>query len=137
MEKVKIVDLTVPIQPTTSESPLSVDIEYIDHKNGSEVFGPIFGLEDKDFSDGNFSAVEKLSLTTQSGIHIDAPRHYRPTSEGKLSRTMDETPLDGCQGLIFKKTGEEISDYVKALDEIQYISKPFDIVPVMTGPIKY
>jgi kynurenine formamidase len=145
MEKVKIIDLSVPIQPTPPESPLKVDIEYIDHKKGAKVFGPIFGLEDDDFPEGKFSAVEKLSLTTHSGTHLDAPWHYWPTSEGKPSRTIDEIPLEWCfhdgvvLDLTFKKAGEEIdiSDYEKALDKIQYTFKPFDIVLVMTGAIKY
>lgn len=145
MRKVKIIDLSVPIQPTPPESPLTVDIEYIDHKKGAEVFGPVFGLKNGDFPDGLFSAVEKLTLTTHSGTHLDAPWHYWPTSEGKPSRTIDEIPLGWCfsDGVVldmtFKKAGEEISilDYKKALDKIQYRLKPFDIVLVMTGATKY
>jgi len=40
MEKVQIIDLSVPIQQTSPGSPLKVDIEYIDHKQGAKVFGP-------------------------------------------------------------------------------------------------
>jgi kynurenine formamidase len=145
MGKLKIIDLSVPIQPTPPESPLNVDIEYIDHKKGAKVFGPIFGLENGDFPDGLFSAVEKLTLTTHSGTHLDAPWHYWPTSEGKPSKTIDEIPLEWCFGdgvvldMTFKKAGEEISipDYKRALDKIQYNLKPFDIVLVMTGATKY
>ena len=145
MGNVKIIDLSVPIQPTPPESPLKVDIEYIDHKKGAEVFGPVFGLEHGDFPDGLFSAVEKLTLTTHSGTHLDAPWHYWPTSEGKPSKTIDEIPLEWCFGdgvvldMTFKKAGEEIGipDYKKALDKIQYRLKPFDIVLVMTGATKY
>ena len=145
MEKVQIIDLSVPIQRTPPGSPLKVDIEYIDHKQGARVFGPIFGLKDGDFPDGHFSAVEKLTLTTHSGTHLDAPWHYWPTSEGKPSRTIDEIPLEWCysNGVVLdltqKKAGEEIdiAHFEKALEKIEYALKPFDIVLVMTGATKY
>ena len=63
---VQIIDLSVPIKPTPPESPLKVDIEYIDHKKGAKVFGPIFGLKDGDFPEDKFSALEKLTLTTHN-----------------------------------------------------------------------
>jgi kynurenine formamidase len=145
MGKAQIIDLSVPIQPTPPDSPLKVDIEYIDHKQGAKVFGPVFGLRDGDFPDGKFSAVEKLTLTTHSGTHLDAPWHYWPTSEGKPSRTIDEIPLEWCYSngvvldLTHKKAGEEIdiADFKKALEKIQYTLRPFDIVLVMTGATKY
>ena len=145
MEKVQIIDLSVPIQQTPPGSPLKVEIEYIDHKEGANIFGPVFGLREGDYPEGNFSAVEKLTLTTHSGTHLDAPWHYWPTSEGKPSRTIDQIPLEWCfsDGVVLdvthKKAGEEIhvADFEKALKKIGYTLKPFDIVLVMTGATKY
>ena len=145
MGKVRVIDLSVPIRQTPPESPLKVDIEYFDHKEGAKVFGPVFGLREEDFPEGNFSAVEKLTLTTHSGTHLDAPWHYWPTSEGKTSRTIDEIPLEWCYhngvvlDLTHKKPGEGIgvSDLESALDRIQYRLNPFDIVLLMTGAAKY
>ncbi len=122
-----------------------MDIEYIDHKRGREIFGPIFGLEEGNFPEGNFSAVEKLTLTTHSGTHVDAPWHYWPTSEGKPSRTVDEMPLewfyhDGVVlDLTHKRAGEEIgvTDIKGALEKIAYTLKPFDIVLLRTGASAY
>lgn len=141
MDELKIIDLSVPIKETPPDSPLRVDIQYIDHKQGAKVFGPIFGLEDGDFPEGNFSAVEKLTLTTHSGTHLDAPWHYWPTSEGKPSKTIDQIPLEWCfrDGVVLdlthKKAREEIhvDDIRKALEKISYSLKPFDIVLLMTG----
>jgi kynurenine formamidase len=141
MGKLEIIDLSVPIQQTPPESPLKVDIQYIDHKEGVKVFGPIFGLKEEDFPEGNFSAVEKLTLTTHSGTHLDAPWHYWPTAEGEPSKTIDQIPLEWCfqDGVVLdvrhKKAGEEIqvADFQEALEKIQYKLKPLDIVLVMTG----
>ncbi|MBN1101972.1 MAG: cyclase family protein [Deltaproteobacteria bacterium] len=145
MSTAKIIDLSVPIQPSPPASPLKVEIEYVDHKEGTKVFGPIFGLREDDFPEGNFSAVEKLTLTTHSGTHVDAPWHYWPTSEGKPSRTIDEMPLEWFyhDGVVLDLTqkgpGEEISvnDLEKALTKIDYSLKPFDIVLLRTGATKY
>lgn len=141
MGNLQIIDLSVPIQQTPPESPLKVDIQYIDHKEGVRVFAPIFGLEEGDFPEGNFSAVEKLTLTTHSGTHLDAPWHYWPTAEGEPSKTIDQIPLEWCfqDGVVLdvrdKKAGEEIqiADFQKALEKIHYKLKPLDIVLVMTG----
>ena len=140
MKETKIIDLSVPIKETPKEAPLRVDIQYIDHRQGAKVFGPMFGLEDEDFPEGNFSAVEKLTLTTHSGTHLDAPWHYWPTSEGKPSKTIDQIPLEWCfrDGVVLdlthKQAREEIhvDDIRKALEKISYRLKPFDIVLLMT-----
>lgn len=141
MGNLQIIDLSVPIQQTPPESPLKVEIQYIDHKEGVKVFGPIFGLREEDFPEGNFSAVEKLTLTTHSGTHLDAPWHYWPTAEGEPSKTIDQIPLEWCfqDGVVLdvrhRKAGEEIqvADFQEALEKIQYKLKPLDIVLVMTG----
>ena len=144
MKHRKIIDLSVPLQQTPPDAVLKIDIQYIKHKEGAKVFGPMFGLQEKDFPEGLFSAVEKLTLTTHAGTHLDAPWHYWPTSEGKPSRTIDLIPLDWCYGdgvildFTHKKTGEEIDavDIQKALEHIGYTLKPLDIVLLMTGASK-
>ena len=145
MGNIRIIDLSVPVKRTPPESPLKVDIQYIDHQEGARVFGPVFGLEHEDFPDGNFSAVEKVTLTTHSGTHLDAPWHFWPTSEGKPSRTIDQIPLEWCYGdgvvLDFTHKGPgdtiDVPDFQKAVEKIRYPLKPFDIVLVMTGASKY
>jgi kynurenine formamidase len=144
-KKAQIIDLSVPLSQTPPESMLKVDIQYIDHKEGTRIFGSFFGLKEEDFPEGSFSAVEKLTLTTHSGTHLDAPWHYWPTSEGKPARTIDQIPLEWCYGdgvvldVTHRKPGEEITvgDFEKALLRIQYQLKPYDIVLVMTGASKY
>ena len=144
-KKTQIIDLSVPLSQTPPESMLKVDIQYIDHKEGTRIFGSFFGLKEEDFPEGSFSAVEKLTLTTHSGTHLDAPWHYWPTSEGKPARTIDQIPLEWCysDGVVLdvthRKPGEEITvgDFEKALLKIRYPLKPYDIVLVMTGASRY
>lgn len=141
MKPKQIIDLSVPLVATPPDSMLRVDIEYITHEQGAQIFGSYFGLDKTDFPEGNFAATENVSLTTHSGTHLDAPWHYWPTSEGKRSRTIDEIPLEWCisDGVVLdfrnKKAGEEIDvpDFIHALESISYDLKPLDIVLVMTG----
>jgi kynurenine formamidase len=124
---------------------LKIDIQYSKHKEGAKVFGPLFGLKEEDFPEGNFAATENVTLTTHSGTHLDSPWHYWPTSEGKPSKTIDQIPLEWCYGdgvvldFTHKRAGEEIDikDFEKALEKLAYKLKPFDIVLVMTGASKY
>lgn len=144
-KRFKIIDLSVPIQSTPPGSVLKVEIQYIDHKEGAKIYGAFFGLKEDDFPEGNFSAVENITLTTHSGTHLDAPWHYWPYSEGKPAKKIDEIPLQWCYGngillnLTYKKAGEEIEvkDLEKALKMIRYKLKPLDIVLLRTGASKY
>jgi kynurenine formamidase len=139
----RVIDLSVPITETPPGSMLKVKIEYVNHKEGTKIFGAMFGLKEEDFPEGSFSAVENVTLTTHSGTHLDSPWHYWPTSEGKPARTIDRIPLEWCYGVVLdlthKKAGEEIDikDLKDALAKIPYPLKPFDIVLVMTGASKY
>ena len=94
MGTIKLIDLSQPLKQTPPGAALSVDIDYIDHEAGANIFGKVFGINMADFPEGKFSAVEKLTLSSHSGTHLDAPWHYWPTSEGKPARTIDEIPLE-------------------------------------------
>lgn len=141
MKHKQIIDLSVPLFATPPDSMLKVDIEYVSHEQGAEVFGSFFGLDKSDFPEGRFAASENVTLTTHSGTHLDATWHFGPTSEGKPSRTIDQVPLEWCfsDGVVLdfrgKKAGEEIdtADVIQALEKIEYKLKPLDIVLIMTG----
>lgn len=141
MKRKQIIDLSVALKPTPPGSVLGADIQYMTHKQGAKVFAPLLGLDENDFPEGNFAAIENVTLTTHSGTHLDAPWHFWPTSEGKPSRAIDEIPLEWClsDGVVLdfreKRAGEEIdtADFRTALEAIEYELKPLDIVLVMTG----
>ncbi len=69
MKQKQIIDLSVPLIATSPDSMLRVDIEYITHEQGAQVFGPFLGLEKTDFPEGSFAATENVALTTHSGTH--------------------------------------------------------------------
>jgi len=141
----RFVDLSIAIEPGLPSDPPDMRpvVEYSDHDAGAEGMKVYFpGITREGLPGGLGWAVEKLTLTTHSGTHLDAPYHYHPTMDrGKPSLTIDEVPLSWCYGdgvlLDFrhKKDGERITakDLEKELTRIRYELKPLDIVLVQTG----
>jgi len=143
MGRSRIIDLSVPLEnlgPKKSE-----EIKYVGHEEAVEVFAKPRGVEAKDLPDGKYCAVEKVSITTHSKTHMDAPWHYGPESEGKAAKTIDEIPLDWCYGdgvildLTYKNKGEVITveDLQMVLKRVGYEIKPYDIVFIRTDASKH
>lgn len=141
----RIIDLSVPIAngipadpPTTRPS-----IEYIDHQQSLPQILPFFpGLKADQMPDGEGWAVERVSLSTHNGTHLDAPWHYHPTmNRGERSLTIDEIPLEWCYQPGVKLDFRHFDDgYVVTaadvdaeLKRIGHQLSPFEIVVVNTS----
>jgi len=141
----RIVDLSIRIEPDLpSDPPMMIpQIDYINHAQGAEQMKEFFpGVSKEQLPRGLGWALERLTLTTHSGTHLDAPYHYHPTMDrGKPALTIDEIPLSWCfsDGVLLdfrhKGDGERITvkDLEKELDRIGYEIKPQDIVLIQTG----
>jgi kynurenine formamidase len=98
-------------------------------------------LSFNDFPQKAFLSLDVVTLPTHMGTHIDAPFHYGPTVQGEMGKTIDELPLEWFFNpaikldMRHKKPGEYITipDIAKALEDIEYDLKPFDIVLLWTG----
>ena len=145
MGQPQFIDLSISIEPDLpSDPPMMVpQVEYVDHKAGAEQMEQFFpGLKQKDLPKGLGWALEKITLTTHSGTHMDAPYHYHPTMDrGKAALTIDQIPLEWCfnDGVVFdfrhKADGDRITakDVQEELARIGYALKPLDIVLIQTG----
>jgi cyclase len=103
-----------------------------------------FGLEfDPDaVPDGEFLSLDRLSLTTHTGTHVDAPSHYGSRagySDGR-PRHIDEMPLDWFHrpGVVLDLTDAPTGTVgaarlEKELERIGYTPAPLDIVLLHTG----
>jgi kynurenine formamidase len=144
----QFIDLSISIEPELpSDPPMMIpQINFVDHKMGAEQMKDFFpGVTQKNLPNGLGWAVERISLTTHSGTHLDAPYHYHTTMDrGKPALTIDEIPLDWCfsDGVLldfrYKEDGERITveDIKQELKRIDYEIKPLDIVLVQTGADK-
>lgn len=97
----QIIDLSVTLTDRIVADPpgLGPQISYQAHDAGAREYEQMFGIPVEHQLDGAGAAVERLSLTTHNGTHLDAPWHYHPTmNKGERAITIDEVPLDWCIG---------------------------------------
>lgn len=96
-----IIDLSVSLTDDIVADPLGLgpSIEYFDHAQGAAEYEKMFGIPVSKQLDGAGAAVERMTLTTHNGTHLDAPWHYHPTmNNGAPAITIDEVPLEWCIG---------------------------------------
>jgi kynurenine formamidase len=138
---VRVIDLSQRLSNRTSEhEPMPHAIEYLDHRDTLPLVQEKFGLSASHWLDGLAWAHERVTLTTHSGTHIDAPYHYHPTSGGRAARTIQDVPFHWLMGdgVVLdlrhcdRTEGIGEADVRSALDAIGYVIKPFDIVLVRT-----
>ncbi len=140
--RVRVIDLSQRLGNATSAfEPMPHAIEYFDHRDTVAVAEDRFGLGAEHWRDGLVWAHERVTLTTHSGTHVDAPYHYAPTSAGAPARTIDEVPFRWLMGdgVVLDMTdrdrmaGISERDVRAELDRIGHALVPYDVVLVRTG----
>lgn len=98
----RIIDLSVPLRAGIASDPPGhrPEITYIDHRqSAAEMAGFFPGLSEGDLPGGEGWAIERLTLTTHNGTHLDAPYHFHSTMNGgERAWTITEVPLEWCFG---------------------------------------
>lgn len=126
---------------TSANEPNPHNIEYLDHEDTLPIAEQLYGVGREHFAGGKSWAYERVSLTTHSGTHVDAPWHYAPDGPGgERAMTIDDTPLKWCvgDGVLLDFTGIDRHDGATDEDvraELQRVGhelKPLDVVLVRT-----
>ena len=100
----RIVDISVPLMTGIVSDPphMLPQIEYIDHHASAPALASFFGVPVSALPDGEYAAVEKVTISTHNGTHLDAPYHYFSSMNhalkpgGEPSIRIDEVPLEWC-----------------------------------------
>lgn len=138
--RVRVYDLSDTLDNATAAfEPNPHGIEYVDHRQ-SVAMAEQMGIESELWPDGLGWAVERVTLSTHSGTHVDAPYHYGPVSGGEPARTIENVPLRWCysDGVLLDMTHKDRREGIAAedvegeLERIGYRLKPYDIVLVRT-----
>jgi kynurenine formamidase len=140
----RIVDLSVPISPSSPEVPdaLRTEIEYRDHAAGAADIEAMLGVGRDLLRDGEGWAVEYFTrFGTHNSTHVDAPYHYNSVVEGRPAQTIDQLPLDWFfrPGVVLdfhqRADGEviEVPDLEEALAAANHELQQLDIVLIRTG----
>ncbi len=139
------VDISVPLQSGIASDPPGhcPQITYIDHRQSAKDVVSFFpGAREEDLPDGEGWAIEKITLTTHGGTHLDAPYHYATTMNGgERAITIDEVPLEWCfqpgVKLDFRGLPDgyvvTAADVAAELERIGHELAPFEIVVVNTA----
>ena len=144
----KIVDLSIYLENDVVSDPpaFKPEIQYFSHENTVEQIASFFpGLKKDDLPDGEGWAVEKVSLSTHNGTHLDAPYHFHSTMDktldgSKPAITIDQVPLDWCfqpgVKLDFRHMEDgyvvTAADVAAELRRIDHQLQPLEIVVVNT-----
>jgi kynurenine formamidase len=140
----RIVDLSVPIEPSPSSTPdlLRTEVEFSDHAAGAAQIEAMFGVGSELLLRGEGWAVEVFTrFGTHNSTHVDAPYHYNSTIGGRPAETIDQLPLDWFfrPGVVLdfheRDDGEtiEAEDLPGALRRAGHELAQRDIVLVRTG----
>jgi kynurenine formamidase len=141
----RFIDLSVALETDIPSDPeiMLPEIEYMDHKQTApQVMGFFPGLTQQDLPGGEGWAVEKLSIYTHNGTHLDAPYHHHSTMNGgERAITIDEVPLDWCFSAGVRLDFRHFDDgYLVTPDDIDaelvrigHRLQPLDIVLVNTS----
>jgi kynurenine formamidase len=145
--EVRVVDLSQPLSNSTAaHEPMPHAIEYIDHTDSIAGVEERYGLGAEHWRDGLVWAAERVTLTTHSGTHVDAPYHYAPTTTaGEPARTIEHVPFRWLMGdgvvvdamHCDRVRGITEGDVRAELDRAGYELKPYDIVLVRTDVSRY
>ena len=140
----RIIDLSIPLaNDIPADPPIQIPaITYIGHKESlGDLLSFFPGLRAEDLPDGEGWAVERVTISTHNGTHLDAPWHYASTMNGgQRAMTIDEVPLDWCfqpgVKLDFRHFPDgyvaSAADVEAELARIGHVLKPLDIVLVNT-----
>src|ERR1700712_4238282 len=140
----RYIDLSMCIENEIVSDPdfARPKVEYMDHFDTLPRMQKSFpNLAAEQLPDGAAWAVERVTLTTHNGTHLDAPYHFHPTMNhaiiegGEPAWTIDEVPLDWCLRpgvkLDFRHfadgyvaTAQDVAD---ELERIGHDLQPYDI----------
>jgi len=140
----RFIDLSIFLENDVRSDPPGFEpkIQYFDHQSSVEDMLRFFpGLKKEDLHDGEAWAVEKITLITHSGTHLDAPYHFHSTMDhGQRAITIDEVPLEWCfqpgVKLDFRHFPDgyvvTAADVEAELKRINHTLQPLEIVVVNT-----
>jgi len=96
--KLKLIDLSLPLEDEKYSQWPRIKVHHQKHAASRWLLRFYFRLPFSYLRNRLGWANDRLTLSTHSGTHLDAPWHFGPVVEGKQSRTIDEVPLEWCYG---------------------------------------
>src|SRR3984893_5029204 len=98
----RLIDISSPLKAGIKSDPphMLPSIEYLDHHQTAPAMADYMGVKVEQLPDGEYAAVERCSISTHNGTHLDAPYHYFSSMNhalkpgGEPSWRIDEVGLE-------------------------------------------
>ena len=145
----RIIDISSTLKAGIASDPphMLPRINYRNHHDTAPSMAALMGVPVEALPEGEYAAVEEITLSTHNGTHLDAPYHYFSRMDealvpgGRPAIRIDEVPLDWCLQpgvkLDFRKLPDGYvatpDDVRRELDRIGHVLKPLEIVVVNTA----
>lgn len=141
----RFIDLSVALEAGIASDPpfMLPEIEYHAHADTAPQMASFFeGLTTDDLPGGDGWAMERMTVWTHNGTHLDAPYHHHSTMDGgKPAATIEDVPLEWCFNPGVKLDFRDKPDgYVVTAAEVEaelarigHDLQPLDIVLVNTA----
>jgi len=144
----RYIDISVALQAGIPSDPPHTlpQIQYLDHHATAPALAASFGVPVEALPDGEYAAIERCTISTHNGTHLDSPYHYfssmnhKLTPGGEPSMRIDEVPLDWCFQPAVKLDFRGFDDgYVVTPNDVQaelrrigHVLRPLEIVVINT-----
>ena len=100
----RLVDISSALRAGIASDPVHMlpQIEYVDHRQSAAGIAAFFEVPVSSLPDGEYAAVERVTISTHNGTHLDAPYHFFSSMNhalvpgGEPSWRIDEVPLEWC-----------------------------------------
>jgi kynurenine formamidase len=145
----RLIDISAPLMAGIASDPPEMlpEIQYLEHHETAPRMAEYMGVGVDAFPDGQYAAMERCTISTHNGTHVDAPWHYFSTSNhglkpgGEPAPRIDELPLEWFFQPAVKLDFRHLPDgYVATpgdleaeLRRIFHRLAPLEIVVVNTG----
>lgn len=145
----RLIDISAPLRGGIRSDPphMLPEIEYMDHHQTAPQMAEYMGVGVGQLPGGEYAAVERATVSTHNGTHMDAPYHFFSsmnhalTPGGEPSWRIDEVPLDWCFQPGVKLDFRHLPDgYVATAGDVEaelrrigHALRPLEIVVVNTA----
>jgi kynurenine formamidase len=144
----RMIDISASLRAGIASDPPEMlpQIEYFDHHQTAPRIAGYMGVGINRLPNGEYAAVERCTISTHNGTHLDAPYHFFSTMNhalkpgGEPSWRIDEVPLEWCFQPAVKLDFRHLPDGHVAtpgdveaeLKRIGHALRPLEIVVVNT-----
>ena len=131
LDRLRIVDLSVPLEDGAVSEPMPARIQYARHDGeGREQMERFFGVKPEDlvYSEGRGWAIEEVQAITHTGTHVDAPGHFAPGGRLAPDLRLEELVVPAVVVDVAERAADD-PDTVVTVDDVRAFERRHGSIP--------